>query len=97
MSTNDSTTPKTSNPEASKDNDYADIYLNCLITLCLPYHFFKIKVSNGSDVESLETQVQAHLSLLPSDATSTPRHNNPDQNTIHVLVEQLPGSETQII
>ncbi|RIB14272.1 hypothetical protein C2G38_2248349 [Gigaspora rosea] len=121
MSTNDSTTPKTSDPEASKDNDYVDIYLNCLITLCLPYHFFKIKVSNGSDVESLETQVQARLSLLPSGATSTPRRflifrpqggyvnmhphtnlytlfsNNPDQNIIHVLVEQLPGSETQII
>ncbi|CAG8769726.1 21728_t:CDS:2 [Dentiscutata erythropus] len=65
--------------------------------LCLPYYFFKIKVSNGSDVESLETQVQAHLSLLPSGATSTPRRNNPDQNIINILVEQLPGSEIQII
>ncbi|CAG8607884.1 1772_t:CDS:2, partial [Cetraspora pellucida] len=40
--------------------------------LCLSYHFFKIKVSNGSEVESLETQVQACLFLLLSDATSTP-------------------------
>ncbi|CAG8828765.1 1255_t:CDS:1, partial [Racocetra persica] len=72
---------------------------------------------NRSDVESLETQVQARLSLLPSGATSTPRrflrfcptqrgyvnahpHTNlyplysinPDQNNIHILVEQLPGS-----
>ncbi|CAG8733652.1 42565_t:CDS:2 [Gigaspora margarita] len=51
-------------------NEY--IYLNCLITLYLPYHFFQIKVFDGSDVESLETQVQARLSLLPSGATSTP-------------------------
>ncbi|CAG8602601.1 11751_t:CDS:2 [Dentiscutata erythropus] len=54
-------------------------------------------LSNESDVESLETQVQARLSLLPSGATITPRRNNPNQNIIHVLVEQLPGSETQII
>ncbi|CAG8689603.1 12999_t:CDS:1, partial [Cetraspora pellucida] len=69
ISTNDNTTFKTNEPN-SKTNEY--IYLNCLITLCLPYHFFKIKVSNGSDVESLETQVQACLFLLPSGATSTP-------------------------
>ncbi|CAG8484743.1 3205_t:CDS:2, partial [Dentiscutata heterogama] len=78
-------------------------------------------VSNRSDIELLETQVQVHLSLLSSDATSTPHQilifhpqkkyvnmhshtnlytlfsNNPDQNIIHVLVKQLPGSETQII
>ncbi|CAG8828586.1 20530_t:CDS:2 [Gigaspora margarita] len=77
---------------------------------------------NGNGVQSLETQVQARLSLLPSGATSTPRRllrfcptqsiyvniqpytdlytlykNNPDQNIIHVLVEQLPETKTEIV
>ncbi|CAG8791034.1 4186_t:CDS:2, partial [Racocetra persica] len=58
--------PKTNEPNP-KANEYID--LNCLITLCLPYHFFKIKVFNGNSVEILETQVQARLSLLLSGAT----------------------------
>ncbi|CAG8729353.1 12453_t:CDS:2 [Ambispora leptoticha] len=92
--TNDTTTTKTNEPNP-KTNGY--IYLNCLITFCVPHHFFKIKLFKGNTVETLETQVQARLSLLPPGAANTPRRNNPDQNIIHVLVEQLPGSETQII
>ncbi|CAG8751858.1 5368_t:CDS:2, partial [Racocetra persica] len=55
--------------------------------------------SNRSDVESLETQVQArgYVNMHPHTNLYTLFSNNPDQNIIHVLVEQLPGSETQII
>ncbi|KAF0383971.1 hypothetical protein F8M41_011646 [Gigaspora margarita] len=109
MSSTNETDPKT--------NEYID-----LITLCLLYYFLKSEFFNGNYVETLETQVQARLSLLPSGATSTPRQfrrfcptpsgyinihphtnlyllykNNPDQNVIHVLVEKLPGSESEII